>query len=101
MTVKGLHRIEVRDSKGDPDEAFLDVKYRKILILPQLENESDTPPYRLARALAHGSSMNKNIAMSPYRILFETVRRREDSKSANRFGTIDHVQLPWSISSCR
>ena len=30
IAAKGLHRIEVRDSNGDPDEAVLEIRYRKI-----------------------------------------------------------------------
>ncbi len=30
VAVKGLHRIEVRDSNGDPDQAVLEIRYRKI-----------------------------------------------------------------------
>ena len=29
VAVKGLHRIEVRDSKGDPDEAVLEIRDRR------------------------------------------------------------------------
>lgn len=30
VAVKGLHHIEVRDSNGDPDQAVLEIRYRKI-----------------------------------------------------------------------
>jgi hypothetical protein len=33
VMLNGPHRIEVRGSKGDPDEAVLEIKYRKIQIL--------------------------------------------------------------------
>ena len=29
VAVKGLHRIEVRDENGDPDQAVLEIRYRK------------------------------------------------------------------------
>ncbi|MDF0516691.1 hypothetical protein P0R31_05505 [Bradyrhizobium yuanmingense] len=29
VTVKGLHRIKVKDDKGDPDEALLEIRFRK------------------------------------------------------------------------
>jgi hypothetical protein len=34
VAVKGLHRMEVRDSNGDPDEAVLEIRYRKVRVLP-------------------------------------------------------------------
>ncbi|MGY4400284.1 hypothetical protein ACVIYL_001087 [Bradyrhizobium sp. USDA 3315] len=30
VTIKGLHRIKVKDDKGDPDDAVLEIRYRKI-----------------------------------------------------------------------
>lgn len=33
VAVKRLHRIEVRDGNGDPDQAVLEIRYRKIRIL--------------------------------------------------------------------
>jgi hypothetical protein len=34
IAVKGVHRIEVRDGNGDPDQAVLEIRYRKIHVLP-------------------------------------------------------------------
>jgi hypothetical protein len=34
VRVKGLHRIEVRDAKGECSEAVLEIRYRRIRILP-------------------------------------------------------------------
>jgi hypothetical protein len=34
--VKGLHRVEVRDDNGDPDEAVLEIRYRRIRVLPPI-----------------------------------------------------------------
>jgi hypothetical protein len=36
VAVKGLHRIEVRDSNGDPGQAVLEIRYRKIRVLPPI-----------------------------------------------------------------
>lgn len=33
VRVQGLHRIQVRDEKGDPSEAILEIKYRRIRVL--------------------------------------------------------------------
>ena len=40
VAVKGFHRIEVRDSNGDPDEAVLEIRYRKILSCRRSEAEA-------------------------------------------------------------
>ncbi|MET4754420.1 hypothetical protein [Bradyrhizobium sp. RT11b] len=36
VAVKGRHRIHVRDNDGDPDEAILEIRYRKIRVLPPI-----------------------------------------------------------------
>jgi hypothetical protein len=43
VTVKGLHRIEVRDSNGDPDQAVLEIRYRKIRVLPPIGKQQNIP----------------------------------------------------------
>jgi len=40
VTMKRPRRIEVRDSKGDQDEAILEIKSRRIRVRPQLVNTS-------------------------------------------------------------
>ncbi|MGY3079414.1 hypothetical protein ACVWZZ_005822 [Bradyrhizobium sp. LM6.10] len=43
VAVKGLHRIEVRDSNGDPDQAVLEIRYRKIRVLPPVGKQKCFP----------------------------------------------------------
>ncbi|MCK1480661.1 hypothetical protein IVB27_39570 [Bradyrhizobium sp. 197] len=43
VAVKGLHRIDVRDNNGNPVEAVLDVRYRKIRVLPPIASRSAMP----------------------------------------------------------
>jgi hypothetical protein len=44
---KGLHRIEVRDKKRDAREAVLELKYRRIKVLPQIAKQKRYPPLEL------------------------------------------------------
>ena len=53
-SVKGLHRIEVRDGKGDLEEAILEIRYRRIRILPPVGKQKRYP------ALTLTSSMPRN-----------------------------------------
>lgn len=41
--VKGLHRIEVRDRNGELSEAVLEIRYRKILVLPPIGKQKRYP----------------------------------------------------------
>ena len=38
--VKGLHRIDVRDRKGDLSKAILEIKYRRIRVLPPIGTQT-------------------------------------------------------------
>jgi hypothetical protein len=45
--VKGLHRIEVLDSAGKPDQAVLQIKYRRVKILPPIGKSNHYPALTL------------------------------------------------------
>ena len=47
VAVKGLRRIEVRDSKGDPEEAVLEIGDRKIRVLPPIGKQDRYPALTL------------------------------------------------------
>ena len=47
VAVKGLHRIEVRDNKGDLDEAVLEIRYRRIQVLPPIGKQKRYPALSL------------------------------------------------------
>jgi len=47
VAVKGLHRIEVRDRNGDPDQAILEIGYRTIQILPPIGKQNRYPALTL------------------------------------------------------
>lgn len=43
VRVQGLHRLRVRDEKGDPSEAILEIKYRRIRVLPPIGKHKEYP----------------------------------------------------------
>jgi len=43
VRVKGVHRIEVRDSKGDRSQAVLEIRYRRIRVLPPIGKQQRYP----------------------------------------------------------
>jgi hypothetical protein len=47
VPVKGLHRIEVRDRDGNPSEAVLELKYRRMQVLAPLAKAKDYGPLQL------------------------------------------------------
>jgi hypothetical protein len=60
VSVKGLHRIEVRDSNGDPDQAVLEIRYRRIRVLPPIGKQNRYPPLVLTVIHAEERSTPKN-----------------------------------------
>ncbi|MCC8951880.1 IS4 family transposase, partial [Bradyrhizobium sp. Arg62] len=47
VTIKGLHRITVKNDKGDPDDAVLEIRYRKIRVLPPIGKQTKYPALTL------------------------------------------------------
>jgi hypothetical protein len=47
VKVKGLHRIEFRDDNGDCDDAVLEIRYRKIRVLPPIGKQKSYPALNL------------------------------------------------------
>ena len=43
VRVQGLHRIQVRDPKGNPSEAVLEIRYRRIRVLPPINKSKQYP----------------------------------------------------------
>ncbi|SAK84056.1 Transposase for transposon Tn5 [Caballeronia catudaia] len=47
VRVKGLHRIEFRDAKGRPQQALLEIRYRRLTVWPPLAKQRHYPALRL------------------------------------------------------
>src|SRR5271166_2105294 len=43
IRVKGLHRIEVRNNKGEVDQAVLEIKYGRLRVLPPVGKQKQYP----------------------------------------------------------
>ena len=43
VRIQGLHRLQVRDEKGDRSEAVLEIKYRRIRVLPPIGKHKEYP----------------------------------------------------------
>lgn len=48
VEVKGQHRIEVVDKQGNRSEAILELRYRRIRVLPPIGKQSHYPPLELS-----------------------------------------------------
>jgi hypothetical protein len=67
--VKGLHRIEVRDNGGNPSEAVLEVKYRRIRVLPPLGKQKRYPGLILTVIHAQERGAPKNRTKLDWKLI--------------------------------
>ena len=63
VTVKNLHRIDVRDSDGHLDRATLEIRYRKIRVLPPIGKQKRYPTLILTviHAAERGTPQNRKL----------------------------------------
>ena len=78
--VKGLHRIKVHDDKGNPSIAVLEIKYRRIHILPPIGTQKRHPPLELTVIHARERGTPKNRTAINWKLITNLpVRSRKDA----------------------
>lgn len=93
VAVKGLHRIEVKDSNGDPEEAVLEIRYRKIRVLPPIGKQKRYPALTLTVIHAEERGTPKNRKKIDWKLI-------TDLPVQSRKGAIEKLQwyaLRWKI----
>ncbi len=80
VAVKGLHRIEVRDDNGDPDEAILELRYRKLRVLPPIGKQQHYPALTLTVIHAEERGTPKNRKKIEWKLITDLpVNSRADA----------------------
>ena len=80
VVVKGLHRIEVRTNKGDPDQALLEIRYRKIRVLPPIGKWKRYPPLTLTVIHAEEAGVPQNRKRISWKLITDLpVRSRQEA----------------------
>jgi hypothetical protein len=80
VAVKGLHRIEARDSKGDIDQAVLEIRYRKIRVLPPIGKQKRYPALTLSVIHAEERGAPKNRKKIDWKLITDLpVQSRRDA----------------------
>src|SRR5437868_7351067 len=93
VVVKGLHRIEVRDRNGDPDEAALEIRYRKIRVLPPIGKQKRYPALTLTVIHAEERGTPKNRKKIDWRLVTDLpVGSRKDA-----IEKLEWYALRWKI----
>ena len=93
VAVKGLHRIEVRDSNGDPDEAVLEIRYREMRVLPPIGKQKRYPALTLTVIHAEERGTPKKRKRIEWKLI-------TDLSVASRVDAIEKLEwyaLRWKI----
>ena len=93
VAVKGLHRIELRDGNGDPDEAVLEIRYRKIRVLPPIGKQNRYPALTLTVIHAEERGTPKNRKKIDWKLITDLpVGSRTDA-----IEKLEWYALRWKI----
>jgi hypothetical protein len=80
VRVKGQHHIKVRDNNGDQDEAVLEIKYRRIKVLPPVGKQRRYPSLILTVIHATEHRTPKNRKKIDWKLITDlTIRSRKDA----------------------
>lgn len=93
VAVKGLHRIDTRDSDGNPDTAVLEIRYRKLRVLPPIGQQKRYPAWVLTVIHAEERGTPKNRKKIDGKLITDLpVRSRSDAVEK-----INWYALRWKI----
>lgn len=93
VAVKGLHRIEVRDHDGEPDEAVLEIKYRRIRVQPPIGKQKRYPALTLTVIHAEERGTPKNRKKIDWKLITDLpVQSRKDA-----IEKLEWYSLRWKI----
>jgi hypothetical protein len=67
--VQGTHRIEVRDRHGHPTEAVLELRYRRVLLLPPVAKQKQYRPVEVTAIFAQERGTPKNRDRIEWKLL--------------------------------
>jgi len=80
VRVKGLHRVCVKDRKGNWSEAVLAIKYRRLRVLPPIGKQKQYPPLTLTVIYAQEQTVPKGRDRIDWKLITNLpVRSRSDA----------------------
>ena len=93
VAVKGLHRVEVKNNNGDADQAVLEIRYRRIRVLPPIGKQKRYPALTLTVIHAEERGTPKDRKKIEWKLLTDLpVQSRKDAVAK-----IDWYALRWKI----
>jgi hypothetical protein len=80
VPVQALHRIQVRDKKGEVSEAVLEIRYRRILVLPPIGKQKQYPELTLTVLYAQERGTPQGRERLDWKLITDLpVRSRQDA----------------------
>jgi hypothetical protein len=93
VAIKGLHRIEVRDKKGNSREAVLELKYKRIKVLRPIGKQERYPPQMLTIIHAQERDAPAGREAIDWKLITDlSVNSRKDA-----IEKLDWYALRWKI----
>jgi hypothetical protein len=93
VAAKKLHRIGIRDNNGDRDEAVLEIRYRRIGVLPPIGKQKRYPALTLTVIHAEERGTPKNRKKIDWKLITDRpVQSRKDA-----IEKLDWYALRWKI----
>ena len=95
VSLKGIHRIEVRDDKGDIDFAELEIRYARIRVLPPIGKQKHYPPLDLVvlHACERGAPENRKA------INWKLLTNLSVSSRKEAIEKLDWYAMRWKIET--
>ena len=95
VRVKGLHRVEVRDKKGQACEVLLEIKYKKIKVLPPIGKKKKYPDLNLT--IIHAEERKK--PKDRERIVWKLITDLPVSSRREAIEKINWYAMRWKIET--
>jgi hypothetical protein len=95
VRVQGLHRIEVRNHKGEMSEATLEIRYRRLLVLPPIGKQKQYP--QLVLTILH--AQERGIPQGRERIDWKLITDLPVRSRAEAIEKLEWYAMRWKIET--
>ncbi len=95
VRVRGLHRVEFRDERGQPCQATLEIRYRRIGVLPPIGKQKQYPPLELTVLYAQERETPASRAPLQWKLITNLPVRSK----AQAIEKIDWYAMRWRIET--
>lgn len=95
VRVRGLHRVEFRDERGQPCQATLEIRYRRIRVLPPIGKQKLYPPLELT--VLHAQERQAPASRAP--LQWKLITNLPVRSKAQAIEKIDWYAMRWKIET--